>query len=157
MMTKFMQKYNNTNIIVPHRFDLAKNSRVNLQMQAYNAKLRKIPKSSRHVAVVELESNGKYFTKHGLHLNHSGKECLAKIIATKVDKLINNKNIIKTVFAIKWKDDKINENDFSKVLLSSTQSYNSQDDISVSEASGWISRRQNRVTITRCEDFLWQK
>jgi lysophospholipase L1-like esterase len=45
MMTQFMQKYNNTNIIVvniPHRHDLAKGSRANFEIQAFNAKLSKI-------------------------------------------------------------------------------------------------------------------
>jgi ABC-type uncharacterized transport system auxiliary subunit len=53
-----MQKYNNTNIIVvniPHRHDLAKDSRINLEIQAYNANLNKTAKSFRHVAVVEIE------------------------------------------------------------------------------------------------------
>ena len=45
MMTQFMQKYNNTNIIVAnisHRHDLAKDSRTNLEIQAFNAKQSKI-------------------------------------------------------------------------------------------------------------------
>jgi hypothetical protein len=40
-----MQKCNNTNIIVvniPHRHDLAKNSRANFEIQAFDAKLSKI-------------------------------------------------------------------------------------------------------------------
>jgi hypothetical protein len=39
-----MQKYNSTNIIVvniPQRHDLAKDSRANFEIQAFNAKLRK--------------------------------------------------------------------------------------------------------------------
>jgi len=77
-----MQKYNNNNIIVvniPHRHDLAKDSRTNLEIQAFNAQLSKTAKSFRHVAVVEMDSNRKYFTKHGLHLNNGGKDCLAKL------------------------------------------------------------------------------
>jgi lysophospholipase L1-like esterase len=112
MMTQFMQKYNNTNIIVvniPHRHDLAKDSRTNLEIQAFNAKLNKIAKSFRHVALVEIDSNRKYFTKHGLHLNNAGKEWLAKSIATQTDKLINNINKIGPIIALNWKEETTNE------------------------------------------------
>jgi hypothetical protein len=64
MMTKFMLKYNNTNIIlvtIPHRYDLAKDSDFNLEIQAINDKLSKIAKSLMHVAVVELELNSHFF------------------------------------------------------------------------------------------------
>jgi hypothetical protein len=57
MMTQFMQKYS-TNIIVvniPHRHDLAKDSRANLEIQAFHAKLSKITKSMRHVTLVEMD------------------------------------------------------------------------------------------------------
>jgi lysophospholipase L1-like esterase len=79
MITQFMQKYNNTKIIVinvPHRHDLAKDSRTNFEIQAFNAKLSKIVKSFRHVTLVEMDFNRKYFTKHGLHLNNAGKSGL---------------------------------------------------------------------------------
>jgi lysophospholipase L1-like esterase len=78
LMTQFMQKYNNTNIIVvsiPHRHDLTKDSRANLEIQEFNAKLSKIAKSFRHVALVEMDRNRKYFTKHGLHLMRE-RNCL---------------------------------------------------------------------------------
>jgi lysophospholipase L1-like esterase len=112
MMTQLMQKYNNTNIIVvniPYRHDLAMDSRTNLEIQAFNAKLNKITKSFRHVALVEMDSNRKYFTKHGLHLNNAGKEWLAKLIATQIDTLINNININDPVIALNWKEETTNE------------------------------------------------
>ena len=76
MMTQFMQKYNTSIIVVniPHRHDLAMNSRTNLEIQAFNAKLNKITKSLRHVALVEMDSNRKYFTKHSLHLSNARNE-----------------------------------------------------------------------------------
>jgi hypothetical protein len=45
MMTQFMQKYNNTDIIVvniPHTRELEKDSKTNLEIWAFNAKLSKI-------------------------------------------------------------------------------------------------------------------
>ena len=97
MMTQFMQKYNNTDIIVvniPPRHDLAKDSLTNLAIQPYNVTLSKSAKSFRLVTLVEMVSNRKYFTKHGLHLNSIGKELLAKLTATQIDELINNINKI---------------------------------------------------------------
>jgi hypothetical protein len=75
-MTQFMQTYNNTNIVIvciPYRYDLYKDSMTNLAIQKFNNKLKKIPKLFRHVRLVETDSNRKYYTKHGLHLNNVGK------------------------------------------------------------------------------------
>jgi lysophospholipase L1-like esterase len=96
MMTQFMQKYN-TNIIVvniPYRHNLAKDSKANFEIQAFNAKVSKIAKSFRLVALVEMHFNREHFIKHSLHLNNAGKEGLAKLSASKIDKLINNINKI---------------------------------------------------------------
>jgi lysophospholipase L1-like esterase len=80
-MTQFMQKYNNTNIIVvniSHRHELDQAAKTNLDIQACNRKLNKITKSFRHAALVEIDPNRKYFTRHGMHLNKDGKEWLSK-------------------------------------------------------------------------------
>jgi hypothetical protein len=170
MMTQFIQKYNNTNIIVvniPHRYDLAKDSKINLEIQAYNAKINKIAKSFRHVAVVEIESNRKYFTKHGLHLNNVGKEWLAKLIATQIDKLINNRNKTEPVIALNLKEDTINESinitvTYRPNLLAteddpSTQIHNSQGKRSVSEMLCRTSNRHKKKLLSlEVRIFLWQ-
>ena len=60
MMTQFMQKYNNTNIIfvnIPQRHDLAKNSRTNLEIQAFNTKLSKIATLFSHVTLIKIDFN----------------------------------------------------------------------------------------------------
>jgi hypothetical protein len=164
MMTQFLQKYNNTNTIVvniPHRHDLAKDSRTILEIQAFNAKLNKTAKSFRHVALVEMDSNGKYFTKNGLHLNNAGKEWLAKLIATQIDKHINNINRTEPVIALNWKEqttnEKINvtdnhmpnllttEDDLSKVLVPPTQIHSSQGNMTGSESLHKISNRQKKL------------
>jgi len=93
MMTQFMQKYNNTNIIfvnIPQRHDLAKYSRTNLEIQAFNTKLSKIATQFSHVTLTEIDFNRNYFTKHGLHLNNAGKEWLANLIASHIDKLVTS-------------------------------------------------------------------
>jgi hypothetical protein len=79
-MTKFMQEYSNTNIVVvniPHRYDMDRNSVTNLEIQAFNRKLNKMTKVFSHVAKAEIDSHMKYFTQHGMHLSKSGKEWLS--------------------------------------------------------------------------------
>ena len=64
-MAQFMQKHSNSNIIVvniPHRYDLDRNSVINLEIQAVNRKLNKMAKVFSHVAIVETDLNRKYFT-----------------------------------------------------------------------------------------------
>jgi hypothetical protein len=175
MMAQFMQKYNNTNIIavnVPHRHDLAKDSRTNLEIQAFNAKLSRTAKSFKYVTLVEMDFNRRYFTRHGLHLNNAGKEWLAKLIATQIDKLINNINKIEPVIALNWKEETTNESfnvtdnhkpnlmsiedDLSKVMIPPIQIHNSQGNMADSESLHRTSNRQTKAPITRSKDFLWQ-
>jgi hypothetical protein len=119
--------------------------------------LCKIAKSLMHVTVVELELNSKFFfAKHELQLNNTGKEWFANTIASQVDKIINTMNTANTVAALNWKEDKINENDFSEVSLTS-QNQSRQDDITTSEVSSRTSSRQNKATFMRSKDFLWLK
>ena len=66
-MLQFAQKYTNTNIImvnIPLRHDFAMNSQINLEIQDFNTKLSKRAKLFRHVDLVEMNFNRKYFTKH---------------------------------------------------------------------------------------------
>jgi hypothetical protein len=56
--------------------------RTNSEIQAFNAKLGKITKPFRHVALVEMNFNMEHFTKHGFHLNNAGKESFVKLIAS---------------------------------------------------------------------------
>ena len=79
---------------------LQRTVKTSLAIQAYNVKLSKTAKSFRHVTFVEMVSNRKYFTKHGLHLNSTGKKLLATLIATQIDKLINNINKIEPVISL---------------------------------------------------------
>jgi len=90
-ITKFIQTYNNTNIVIlgiPHRFDLKKDSRINLEIQKINTKLRVVANSFRHVSMIEMEPKRGLFTKHGLHFNKAGKEKLAKSIANLINQTV---------------------------------------------------------------------
>jgi lysophospholipase L1-like esterase len=55
LMISFIQKYNNSNILIlgiPHRHDLHRNDRINLRIQAYNSKLKNILNRFKHVAML---------------------------------------------------------------------------------------------------------
>jgi len=103
-----MQKCSNSNIIVvniPHRYDLDRNSVTNLEIHAVNRKLNKMAKVFSHVAIVETDLNRKYFTRHGMHLNKSGKEWLSKLIATQICRLVNSNNKDVPLIPLNWKDE----------------------------------------------------
>ena len=58
---------------------------------------------------MEFNFNGKYSTKHGLHLNNVGKEGLAKVIARQINKIIKRSSNDKPLIPLQWKDESINE------------------------------------------------
>jgi hypothetical protein len=64
-------------------------SQINFEIQDLNMKLSKCAKLLRHVELVEMNFNRKYFTKHGFHLNNAGKGGLAKAIGSQIKKIIN--------------------------------------------------------------------
>jgi len=174
IMTQFMQKYSNTNTVIvhiPQRHDLPKDSRTNLEIQAFSAKLSKIATLFSHVTLIEIDFNRKYYTKHGLHLNNAGKEWLAKLIASQIDKLVSDINITETINALHWKEETTNvsinvtnnnpnlmltEDDFSNVPISRIQIHNNQSNGTDSELLRKISSRQKKAPVSRSKDFLWQ-
>ena len=93
-ISNLVKSYNNTNIIVinlPHRFDLMHHSCVNNEIRSFNRKLRKNLKLLNHVSILEMCSERKFFTKHGLHLNGLGKEVMAKQLISHTFTLLNQK------------------------------------------------------------------
>jgi len=77
-----------------------------------------------------------------LHLNNAGKEWLAKLIASQIDKLVSDINKTEPIIALNWKEETINvsinvtnnhkpnlmltEDGFSDVLVSPIQIHNNQ-------------------------------
>jgi hypothetical protein len=174
-----MLKYNNTNIIIvqiPQRYDLANDSRTNLEIQAFNNNLSKIATLFTHVSLIEIALNRKYFTKHGLHLKNSGKGWLTKVIAFQIDKLVRDIDKPEPITVLEWKDNKTNvsiyttsnhkpkleitEGDYSqdvlsKVMVSPTQIHNTQGNKRDNELLCKISSRQKKAPLTRSNEFLW--
>ena len=110
LMVHFVQKYNNTNIVlvnIPHRHDLWKFDKKNLCIQNYNNKLKNISKIFQHVSLVEISSNWRLFTRHGLHLNRFGKEWLAKQIALQIELLVKLSSKVRPIINLKWKGQRI--------------------------------------------------
>jgi len=147
-MARLMQKCSNSNIIVvniPHRYDLNRNSVINLEIQAFNKKLNKIARVFSHAAIVETDLDRKYFTRHGMHLNNSGKECLSKLIATQINRLVNGNNKDVPAVPLNWKDE-----------LTDKQNIVNPDTTVMDEKS--LNRavtRSRRLPVTRSNDFLW--
>ena len=111
-MTQFMQKYNNTNIIVvniPHTYDMDRNSVTNLEIQAFNRTPNKMTKVFSHVAILEIDLHRKYFTQHGMHLNKGLQIWVAsrKLLATQICRLVKRNNRDVPVIALNWKGQSI--------------------------------------------------
>ena len=82
-LRKFALRNEHTNIIAitpPHRYDLQDSSCVNKETQVFSRKLHKLLKDLHHVDVIDSTLNRNEFTLHGVHMNVSGKESLAKIL-----------------------------------------------------------------------------
>jgi lysophospholipase L1-like esterase len=93
-ISNFVKANNHTNIIVtnlPHRFDLIQYSCVNSEIRSFNRKLMKSLKPFNHVSILEMCSERKFFTNHGLHLNGLGREVMAKKIVSHTCTLLNQK------------------------------------------------------------------
>jgi hypothetical protein len=84
-------------------------------------KLNKRDKSLRNVELEEMNFNRKFFTKNGLHLNNAGKERLAKVISSQINKIINCSSNQNPVISLLWKEESINESIIVNTTLSSTR------------------------------------
>jgi hypothetical protein len=76
---------------------------VNNEIQAFNRKLLKLMKPYKHVLIVMVDTDRKYFTRYGLHMNNLGKEKIASTVST-ITKNIFQKQNVKISFKLKkWK------------------------------------------------------
>jgi lysophospholipase L1-like esterase len=93
-LRKFVEDRKNTNIMVvpaPHRYDLLGSSCVNREIVVFNRELLRVVKSVGNVKIVQTNLNRDDFTRHGLHLNLSGKEKVATLIGESIKQLIPRK------------------------------------------------------------------
>jgi hypothetical protein len=84
-ISKFVRNNSHTKVIImeaPHRFDLVPTSCVNKEVVTFNRILQKIVKSFNHPEIVNMSPRRLRFTRHVLHMNGSGKDCITGLIAT---------------------------------------------------------------------------
>ena len=133
-------------------------------------KLHKSAKLFRHVELVEINFNRKYFTKHGFHLSNAGKEGLAKVIASQINKIINCSSNENPVIPLHWKKESTTKSIIVNTTQLSTQktavdnspklespliqTHDSQQELIGSDCTRRISNRQKKATISRNSDFL---
>ena len=86
---KSNQKVNIVVMNVPPRHDLPLSSCVNREVLRYNNQLRKRIKQYDYVKILETDFERKYFTKHGLHLNLSGKEYITLRLAAVIQNVFH--------------------------------------------------------------------
>ena len=113
-IVNYVKMNNHTNIIllsVPHRHDLSQWSCVNSEVIAFNRKLEKLMKPYKHVMVVKVELDGKFFTRHGLHMNNLDKGRIALKRANAVTTILQKQT--EDPISLCWK----NEPDDSVILL----------------------------------------
>jgi hypothetical protein len=90
----FMKNNSHTNTIlmgVPHRFDLSDPSCVNNEVDSFNNKLMTILKPFKLSSLLRIEQRRENFTRHGMHLNATGKALVAKQIVNYVNSILNQK------------------------------------------------------------------
>jgi hypothetical protein len=75
---------------------------VNLEIEGFNRKLKKIGTSYNHVALSETNLKRECFTRHGLHWNLLGKDLVVKLITYQNNKVIEKG--FQTLMNLVWKD-----------------------------------------------------
>jgi lysophospholipase L1-like esterase len=104
-VTHFVQNRRNTTVIImnaPHRFDLEETSCVNKEIKIFNRKLKQIMKRYNHTEVVDMNTNRDHYTRHGLHMNKTGKERITRNIADAINKLFVNQKL--APITLGWKE-----------------------------------------------------
>jgi hypothetical protein len=82
-LAHFLRTTTHTNVIlteVPTRYDSGARPHINWDIEKYNMNLREMIKGFQHTTIISVTHNREMFTRHGLHLNGSGKELLSRTI-----------------------------------------------------------------------------
>jgi hypothetical protein len=78
-------------------------------------------KQYNNVKILETDLERKYFTKHGLHLNSSGKECITLRLATVIKSFFHTERM--SPIYLHWKDDTAITNQ-NRINKDSSATYN---------------------------------
>jgi hypothetical protein len=74
---------------------------VNNEIKVFNRKLLKLMKLYKHVLIVMVDTDRKFFTRHGLHMNNLGKGKIAFKVSTIVKNIFQKQNVKIGLF---WKN-----------------------------------------------------
>ena len=109
--TNFIKSTNHTNIIlvsVPYRRDVTDYSHVNSTIKSFNSKLLKLAKIFSHVSIIEIVNSRLLFTRHGLHLNESGKESLSNQVVLYIFSILEEVSVKPVILG--WYDKNLQVN-----------------------------------------------
>jgi hypothetical protein len=90
-------KHTNIMLCVPHRHDFPEWSCVNKGIKAFNRMLVKLMKPHKHVTVVQVDLGRKSYTRHGQHMNNSGREQIALRLAGVITDMFSTQEEIITL------------------------------------------------------------
>ena len=96
-LTHFLKRTSSTSVIildVPYYFDLVNSSCVNKETIVYNRKLQKIVKTLNHLQIQNMRRDRTCYTKHGMHMNSLGTNCMCQEITKKILDLLSKKKVI---------------------------------------------------------------
>ena len=151
-ISNFVNNNTHTNIVmqvIPYRHDLVSWSCINKEVTVFNRKLLKIMKGHEHVTVTNYYLDRQLFTKHGMHLNKTGKEMVTKHIAAMCIKILQTKQNIIPI-SMSWK-----EFGNHKVSQETDKSLVMKDSENGIEEKGSVSRKLRKAPAKLSEDFLW--
>ena len=164
----------------PPRYDLLPSSCVNNEVISFNRQLIKRMTPYDNVRILETGLEREYFTKHGMHLNSSGKECIARRLAIVVRNFLKKER--RSPIKLYWKDDKSlsdlkgNESHITRCNVGtapqlqpstspeellegesqdSAASPNKKNGDEVKTNHSQLTKRQRKKPAPRHQDFLW--
>ena len=108
-LLQFAQNCANTNVLmvnIPIRHDHPINFQINRKIKNFNDNLSKRIRHFKHAHLLSMQTDRRYFTKHGQHFNKIGKERLAKDLAFTINEVFSNttKNS-EQIYPLSWKEE----------------------------------------------------
>ena len=98
------RKHTNVLIVsVPTRFDLISTSCVNKEMITYNRKVSKWMKKYEHVKLIDCDLQRRCYTRHGMHMNLTGKELISQRIMEHIKEFFSKKET--STIKLHWKQE----------------------------------------------------
>jgi hypothetical protein len=104
-LKQFISSHKHRNVLVlstSQRHDLIPKSCVNYEVKIFNKTSVNLKKASSNLSVVTVDTDRDLHTRHGLHLNVHGKECVANKVTAVINDLFSQK--VSRVIILKWEE-----------------------------------------------------